>query len=228
MTTATATIPDLIHGQKLSREEYERRYQLLPDIRAELLDGVVYIMSSPISLDHAQPHAKLLTAMGLYSFQTEGIELLTTPTVRLGLSSDPEPDGVLFIREEYGGATHISADRYLEDSPELVFEIARTSQDYDERVKLPIYQRNGIREYLLWKVQEGVIDWYTLRSGIYVRLTPGTDGITRSEVFPGLWLDLEALLRQDSQRVLGVLMQGLQSQEHGSFLQSLQASRTSR
>jgi Uma2 family endonuclease len=219
----TAETVTLQHGERLSREEYEERYTQLPDVRAELLEGVVYLMSSPISADHGRPHALLMTSLGTYEAHTSGAMLYDSITIRLGISSDPEPDGVLLIPEEYGGRTRISDDRYVEGNPELVFEIARTSQDYDETIKLPIYARNGIPEYLLWKVEEGVIDWLTLRNGRYEKLLPGDDGITRSLIFPGLWLDLAALLQGDLKRLIHVITQGCASIEHGNFVQLLRS-----
>jgi Uma2 family endonuclease len=217
----TPEIVTLQHGERLSREEYEERYTQLPDVRAELLEGVVYIMSSPVSADHARPHGILMSSIGHYEFRTTGITLFAAPTIRLGLTSDPEPDGVLVIAEEYGGQTRISDDRYVEGSPELVFEIAGTSRDYDETIKLPIYARNGIPECLIWKVEEGIIDWFMLRNGRYEKLLPGEDGITRSLIFPGLWLDLAALLQGDKLRLLDVLSQGCSSNEHSQFVQRL-------
>jgi hypothetical protein len=54
---------------------------------------------------------------------------------------------------------------------------------------------------------------------------PATDGILRSEVFPGLWLDSAAFLRRDYQQVLAVLRQGIDSPEHAAFVAKLAAAR---
>ena len=35
--------------------------------------------------------------------------------------------------------------------------------------------------------------WFVRRDGAYQQMAPGEDGILRSEVFPGLWLDSAAL-----------------------------------
>jgi hypothetical protein len=41
----------LENGDRLSRYEFERRYQAMPNLRkAELLEGVVYIMASPLRI----------------------------------------------------------------------------------------------------------------------------------------------------------------------------------
>jgi hypothetical protein len=47
------------------------------------------------------------------------------------------------------------------------------------------------------------------------------DGIMRSQVFPGLWLGVSDLLAGNIQQVLTVLQAGLQSAEHGAFVEKL-------
>jgi hypothetical protein len=54
--------------------------------------------------------------------------------------------------------------------------------------------------------------------GEYHRVTPGDDGIVRSQVFPGLWLDVPALLRGDLAAVLSALQRGLATSEHAEFV----------
>src|SRR5207245_10909111 len=55
------------------------------------------------------------------------------------------------------------------------------------------------------------------------RLPADAAGVIRSQVFPGLWLDVAALLRFDLARVLQVLQQGLASPEHEAFAARLRA-----
>ena len=54
-------IPPLENGDRLSRAEFERRYQAMPQLRkAELIEGVVYNMSSPLRIkSHGEPHGNL-------------------------------------------------------------------------------------------------------------------------------------------------------------------------
>jgi len=59
-------------------------------------------------------------------------------------------------------------------------------------------------------VADRELDWFVLRGGYYLTIDPGPDGITRSEVFPGLWLDAPALLRGDTARVLTASQTGPQ------------------
>ena len=79
----------------------------------------------------------------------------------------------------------------------------------------------GVKEYIVWRVQDHEIDWLALREGRYEPLAPGPDGLLRSEAFPGLWLDPAALLRGDLAVVLSTVRQGLASPEHAAFVAGL-------
>ncbi len=93
---------------------------------------------------------------------------------------------------------------------------------YDLGVKRRVYARNGVQEYLAAQAYEQRVDWFVLREGVYEALQPGTDGIVRSEVFPGLWLPADALWAGDLAGMITVLQQGLASAEHAAFVAQLQ------
>ncbi|WP_013325037.1 Uma2 family endonuclease [Gloeothece verrucosa] len=216
----TLTIPPLENGDRLVRAEFERRYQAMPEVKkAELVEGVVY-MASPLRFkSHAEPHAYIMGWLATYQAKTQGVRLGDNPTVRLDGDNEPQPDAVLRI--ESGGKSRISEDDYLEGSPELIVEIAASTASIDLHEKLKVYRRNGVPEYLVWRVYDGQFDWFILQEGEYIPLETDTDGVTRSQVFPGLWLDKAALLAGNLAQVLAVLQQGLDSQEHQNFLQQL-------
>jgi Uma2 family endonuclease len=128
----------------------------------------------------------------------------------------------LFIQPELGGKVKIDEDGYIEGAPDLVAEVAASSASYDLHDKLNAYRRNGVREYVVWRVYNHQIDWYVLREGSYELLTAGPDGLLRSTVFPGLYLDPAAMLRGDLARVFAVVQQGLDTPEHADFVAHLQ------
>ena len=74
---------------------------------------------------------------------------------------------------------------------------------------------------LVWRVLEQAVDWFVLRAGQYERLVSDAQGVLRSEVFPGLWLDTAALLRGDIAAVLATVQHGLASPEHAAFVARL-------
>jgi Uma2 family endonuclease len=142
--------------------------------------------------------------------------------VRLDLDNMPQPDCLLFVAAEHGGQVRIDDDGYLSGAPDLAAEVAASSASYDLHNKLRVYRDHGVREYIVWRVLDRQIDWFVLRDGKYERLMPEEDGTLRSIVFPGLWLDPGALLREDFQTLLAVLDQGLHSPEHAEFKAKLQ------
>jgi Uma2 family endonuclease len=210
-------------GNRLSRAEFERRYQAHPEIRkAELIEGVVY-MASPVLLEqHGRPHLAIAAWLGAYLAATPGVDGAAEATVRLDFDNEPQPDAFLRLEPEQGGRSRITEDDYLEGPPELVVEIAASSAAYDLNDKKWAYQRNGVQEYLAVQVYEQQVDWFVLREGLYEPLVPDEAGVLRSEVFPGLWLQPAALWSGDLAGLLGVLQEGLASPEHAAFIARLQ------
>jgi Uma2 family endonuclease len=215
-------IPPLETGDRLSRAEFERRYDAMPDLKkAELIEGVVYL-PSPVRLHrHGRPHLRLVTGIGIYEGATPGVIGGDNTSARLDLNNEPQPDAVLLIDPALGGQARISADDYIEDAPELVAEVAASSVSFDLNTKFIMYRRNRVREYLVWRVLDRQIDWFALRKRSYVRLPLDKTGLYRSKVFPGLWLDPAALVRGDIPAVQAALQRGLASREHAAFVARL-------
>ena len=228
MTTSTpsassrAKVPPLENGDVLTRAEFERRYEAMPHLKkAELIEGVVYVPSPVRHRAHSHPHIHLTGWLVQYEAGTPGVEAGDNGTVRLDLDNEPQPDALLFIDPACGGQARIDADDYIEGAPELVAEVASSSASYDLHVKLRVYRRNGVREYIVWRVLEQELDWFVLRAGQYARMSVDAEGLLKSEVFPGLWLDPAALLRGDLATVLAVVQRGLASPEHAAFVARL-------
>jgi len=213
-------IPFLEHGDRLSRDEFERRYAAMPNIKkAQLIEGVVY-MPSPVRLDvHGAPHSDLMWWLGHHRVFTPGVIVGDNTTVRLDMHNEPQPDAFLLLDPKQGGQSSLSDDGYVEGAPELIAEVSSSTASFDLHTKKTMYRRNEVREYLVWRVLDREIDWFAARGSEFVPLVPDGSGILRSEVFPGLWLDTPALLRGDLAGVLTVLQQGLASPEHAAFLQ---------
>lgn len=222
MATVPA-IPPLQNGDRLTRTEFERRFDAMPHLKkAELLEGVVY-MPPPVSQEyHSGPHFDLIVWLGLYRLGTPGVEGGDNASLRLDLDNEPQPDAFLRVLPTHGGQSRTSADGYVEDAPELAAEVAASSASYDLHVKLHVYRRNGVREYVVWRVLDRAIDWFILRAGQYERLPLTSSGMYQSEVFPGLWLDAAALIRGDLTTMGQVVQQGLASAAHAAFVTKLQ------
>ena len=221
--TLLSTFLPLENGDRLSRSEFERRYHAMPQLKkAELIEGVVYV-ASPLRFEpHAEPHGNLIGWLWTYKVATPGVRLGDNPTVRLDLDNEPQPDVVLLIDARCGGQSRLDQEGYVENAPELVAEVAASSASIDLHDKMRVYRRNGVQEYIVWRVLENNLDWFSLQAGDYVPLEADEAGRIKSRRFPGLWLAVGALLSGDMATVLAVLQEGLNSTEHTEFVQQLQ------
>jgi Putative restriction endonuclease len=225
-TISEPRVPPLVAGDKLTRAEFLRRWELHPEIKnAELLGGLVY-MASPVSVEHGDMDGDLGTWLGVYKAATPGTASGHNTTSFI-LDDTPQPDLNLRILPEYGGGSWVE-DKYLCGVPELLVEICRSSAAYDLHVKLDLYQLAKVPEYLAILLFEQKIRWHVLVDGAYQLMPPGSDGIWRSRIFPGLWLDGAAILAGDMPRVLGKLQEGIQSPEHLQFVEDLSRVRKSK
>jgi hypothetical protein len=112
-------------------------------------------------------------------------------------------------------------DGILSGPPELVIEIAYSSEAIDLGAKRRDYERAGVLEYVVLCVREGELRAFDPAAGRELAVDP--DGIYRSRAFPGLWIDPAAALSGDAARLLRVANEGLKSKEHRAFVRRLQA-----
>jgi Uma2 family endonuclease len=208
--------PPLQSGDQLTRVEFERRYEAHPEIKkAELIEGVVYV-ASPVRIEHGKPHASIMTWLGVYRANTPGLDIADNATVKL-------PDAVLYVEPTRGGQIQIE-EGYLKGVPELVMEVAASSAAHDMNQKLRVYQRNGVKEYLVLLVYEQQTRWFQLVEDQYelmTLMTPDEDGVLRSQVFPGLHFHSGRFWADDMAGLLQILQEGLATAEHQTFADSL-------
>jgi Uma2 family endonuclease len=216
-------VPPLQPGDHLTRAEFERRFDASSGLKkAELIEGKVYVAPPVSHGGHSRPHADAITFLGVYRAATPGVSGGDNASLRLDLDNMPQPDGYLLIDRKSGGQAKIDDDDYLTGAPELILEIAASTASYDLHEKLRVYRRNGVREYIVWRTFDRAVDYFILRDGDYQRLASGSDGLFRSEVFPGLWLDTVALIAGNLAAVLQELESGIASSEHAAFVAALQ------
>jgi Uma2 family endonuclease len=216
--TTSPRVPVLQSGDRLTRDEFERRYDAMPHVKkAELIEGVVY-MGSPVNLArHGAPHMLLAFWLMAYVKRTKGLVYGDNSSIRLDLDNAPQPDLLLSVPAAVGGTARLLADGNLEGAPELVIEVAASSVSYDLHQKLHAYRRNGVQEYLVHRVDDATLDWFRLQKGAYVRQDPDADGVVKSRVFPGLWLHVPALLQEDIDGLQEVVDRGCRTPEQAAF-----------
>ena len=219
MATVELEVEPLMPGDHLAREEFLRRWEARPEIKkAELIWGVVY-MPSPLSADHGKRDVEVGYWLCHYAMHTPGCEAGQNATWYM-LEDAPQPDCHLRIERECGGTSWIE-NNFFRGAPELAAEVCLSSTSYDLHQKRDLYAAAGVKEYVVVLLRERQVRWHRLVGGSYQLLPIGPDGVLRSLVFPGLWLDGQALITGNMLRVLEVLNQGLASPEHAEFLARL-------
>jgi len=194
----------------------------MPNLKkAELINGVVYV-ASPVRIStHAEPHAVLISLLGNLVLSTPGVRMADNGSVRIDRENEPQPDICLWIDMQGKGQAQVDMDDYLSGPPELIIEVSGSSASYDLHDKLEMYRYNGVREYGVWRTYDGAFDWFHLAGDEYISIAPDERGVITSTAFPGLWLNVKALLAGDLAQVMADLQAGLGSEEHRQFVEWL-------
>lgn len=122
------------------------------DDRVELLNGEIIIMS-PIGYRHATA----LRWLNNFLARRAGDRYEVDPQNPFNLddASQPQPDLTLVDPAVGGKGRHpTAADLFL------VIEVSDSTVRYDRVDKLPAYARNGVREYWLLNLDDGVLEVY--------------------------------------------------------------------
>jgi hypothetical protein len=219
--------PLLCNGDRMNQREFHWRYEAYPDnVKFELVGGVVYLasgvdyMASPLRRPHGKYHLKFSHLLSVYEDATTGVDASDNATQILGEESEPQPDLTLRILPEYRGQSRVTDDEYYEGPPELIAEIAHSSRAVDMNQKRQDYEQSGVLEYLVLCVEERELHWFGFATKKMIR--PDRQGVARSNVFPGLWINVPALMERDGRRLIETMQKGLSSRAHAAFVKRLE------
>jgi Uma2 family endonuclease len=216
--------PRLDSGDRMDSDTFMAIYEQMPEgFRAQLVRGVV-LVALPMTEGHGGPNSDVSFWLGCYRARTPGVRSYAGATLRLGPEDGPEPDASLMILPGCGGQARIE-NHYIVGAPELVVEVSYSSRAVDLHDKRLSYAEAGVREYVVVDLGGARVRWFALRDGRFEEVAPGEDGLHRSEVFPGLWLDPAALVAGDAARLLAVAERGTASPEHAAFVARLAEAR---
>src|SRR5215510_10043363 len=219
-------LPPLESGDYLDQATFHARYAAMPsDFRAELIGGVVFV-PAPLRLEHGESHALIIGWLTNYWSATPGTSVRDNATAILGDDSEPQPDATLVMEPGSGGQSSVSEDGYATGPPELIVEVASSSESIDLHAKRRDYEQAGVLEYVVVVLRQRVVRWFVLQDGTYQEVAADASGIFTSTIFPGLRLDAPALIGLNGRQVMATLQHGIETPEHAAFVQQLQARRS--
>lgn len=166
------------------------------------------IVFMPPNIQHQRVVRFLFLLLGYFVALYKLGEVLTAP-VEMRLSpegSAREPD-LLFVAQEH--RARITPQR-IEGPADLVVEIiSPESAARDRSDKFDEYQQAGVREYWIVDPRPGLerIDFWALDEQEKYRAIPMLQGICRSTVLPGFWLDSNWLWAEELPNPLHALAQ---------------------
>jgi Uma2 family endonuclease len=178
--------------KRFTVEDYYRMAEagiLRPEDRVELIEGGVVEMS-PMGDRHALAvsRATMIFARGLGDRAIVNVQL----PVRINRYNEPQPDIALIRpRENFYGTRHPRPEDVL-----LLIEIADTTLQTDQHMKLPIYARSGIAEVWIIDLNNGAIHTYrNAEADTYASAAIKRRGESISpEAFPAFSVNVEDLL----------------------------------
>ena len=130
------------HQGEYTIEDY---YQLPEDVRAELIDGFIFIMEAPTTL-HQEICVAICSIFRQYIKKKKGLcrSLLSPLDVRLNQDDKTmiQPDVVILCNRD------IIQQKVIYGAPDLVAEVlSKSTRMKDRNIKLRKYREAGVREY---------------------------------------------------------------------------------
>lgn len=137
--------------------EYHRMTELgffAEDEKVELIRGQIVKMAAK-----GTPHSVCETRLYRQLFKLVGAKatLRSQQPIIIGDKTEPEPDFIIVQNRE---------DDYLERHPLpedilLLIEVAGSSLNYDQQVKLELYAENAISDYWIFNLNENCLECYS-------------------------------------------------------------------
>ena len=177
--------------QQESFYTYEDWLKLDENIRAELVDGKIYMMAAP-----SRRHQSALSALHgqFWTFlRNKPCRVYPAPfSVRLNKDENTvfEPDIVVVCDHSKLN------DRGCEGAPDLIVEVLSPSTSgYDKYTKFYAYLRAGVREYWIVDPEDRTLTVHLLQDGVYVTDVYIIGGNIEVKTLPGCEINLEEVFQ---------------------------------
>lgn len=130
----------------------------------QLIRGVLYMVPAPTSY-HQKISRKLLLILGNFVEENNLGEIFYSPIDVIFSNAEVVQPDILFVAKDRQG---LIKEKGIFGAPDLIIEIISPStRRMDEDVKKPLYEKQGVYEYLLVYPEEKKALHYVLEGGFY-------------------------------------------------------------
>ena len=179
--------------QKWTYADY-KAWELKPDERFELIEGLAYAMSAP----NTEHQLILSTLHGEFYNFLKGKKCKVIPApfdVRLSYEKDESDDTVVQPDLVVVCDPAKLGKEGCRGAPDLVIEILSPSNTVVEmHRKMKLYRDAGVREYWVIDPEEKLVEVYILKGVWYETFILRAGDTLKSALFPGLEIPLETLI----------------------------------
>jgi Uma2 family endonuclease len=167
----------------------------------EIVDGVAYVREPPApSMLHQELVLQLAKQLSIALEGTLGRVCIAPLDIRLPKSSEGDDSVETVVQPDVFVVCDRSKtdERGVRGAPDWLAEVLSPgTATYDERVKVPCYERAGVREVWLVNPIDRTLALYRLEGGRYGEpICQELRGQTQLEAVPGLRIDWDQILMQ--------------------------------
>lgn len=187
-------------GRKMTEQEF---VDWVGDGWAEWVNGEVIVMS-PVSFEHADLHAFLLTICRGFVDEFELGRVVAEPyQARFAEQKSRRSPDIFFVSKR---RESLITRIHIEGPPDLIIEIiSPDSQSRDRREKFLEYQKAGVREYWIIDPLSEKAEAYRHGRDRKYALISEKDGKINSRVLPGFYLQPSWLWQKRLPKPLAIL-----------------------
>ena len=136
--------------------------------RWELIEGSAYAMSPAPSIAHQSVSNKIARVLDMALDNCKKCQALLPVDWRIDEDTVVQPDNLVVC--------HPVSGAYLTRAPALIFEVlSKSTALKDQNLKFSIYEREGVKYYVMVNAEDRVAKIYQIHEGRYIKLCDVAD-----------------------------------------------------
>ncbi len=141
----------------------------------EIIDGVAYAMSPAPMIGHQKISNKIARILDEQTENCNNCHALLPVDWKISEDTVVQPDNLVVCYEPKGA--------YISKAPSMIFEIlSKSTAKKDTTLKFELYEREGVKYYIIVDPDENIAKAYELKDGRYIKILDATDEVVDFEL----------------------------------------------